>query len=164
VKLEDFQKLPASGIALRERRIWSFTEDKVLWVSVRQSGVSRKLLHRGPNSWALAEDSQGIIDITDQFETEAAIGELGALLASSWVAVGDQARAKYGFTDNGTRISLGMAGGTPPTLDLDLGGWSPRKLRYGAVQMDGQTWVFEIPADVLQHIVPYLKIQDGAVP
>jgi hypothetical protein len=164
VKLEDFQSLPATGIALRERRIWSFTDEKVSWISVRQNGVSRKLLHRGPNAWGLAADSQGIIDMSDQFETEAAVGELGALSAWSWVAVGDQARAKYGFTDNGTRISLGLAGGTPPTLDLDLGGWSPRKLRYGAVQLDGQTWVFEVPADVLQRVEPYLKIQDSAGP
>jgi hypothetical protein len=164
VKLDDYRRLATNGIALRERRIWGFTEDKVLSLEVRDNGVTRKLDHHGPNSWVLAADSQGIVDSYDQFETEAAAGELGGLSAAGWVACGDAARAQYGFSDKGTRITLAMKGDAPETLTLDLGGWSPRKLRYGAVQLDGLTWIFEVPPDVLERVTAYLKIHDTNAP
>ncbi len=165
VKLEDYQRLVSNGLALRERRIWRFSEDNVSWIAVRQKGVSRKLVRRAANEWSLSVDSQGIIDKAEEFTTEAAASELGELEAENWVACGDQARAQHGFSEDDTRISVGLNGDQPEVLMLELGGWSSSKQRYAAVQAaDGQSWIFELPAKSYERLAYDLKLRDAAVP
>lgn len=162
VKVEDFQTLPATSLALRERRIWSFNEENVIRITTRQNGNSQQLQHAGANKWIIASGSQGIVN---PFAVEAGVQELAALEAENWVACADTNRAQYGFSDKSTRISVEFAGADKSqALTLELGGWAPDGLRYGAVQMDGQDWIFEVPRKLLERVISDLNIRENAAP
>lgn len=161
VKAEDFQKFPTTALALRERRIWNFTEDDVAAITVRQNGREEKYLRKGTNDWTLA----GATNTTPQFnvlEIEVGAEELGLLEAQSWVQPADQDRAHYGFSEHTPRITVELkAGNQPQTLTVALGGRSERGLRYGDVRMpDGQGWIFEFSDVVEARLKEYFKLKD----
>ena len=162
VALADFQQLPASGIQLHERRIWDFTEDQVSRIVIRQDGVPTELLHRSQNDWTLAPGSQGVIN---PLAVEVAAAELGLLAADEFVERGAEKKADYGFTDKSLQISA-MAGkaGETKTYSVDFGGWSPRGLRYGLVELDGQKWIFEFPAVVYDRLMSYFNLHEEPPP
>ncbi|MDB6020040.1 MAG: hypothetical protein JWR19_4529 [Pedosphaera sp.] len=162
VKVADFQQLPATSLAMREHRIWTFAQNDVAKVTIRQNGKLEEVHHVGPGKWSLAPGSQGLIE---QLAIEMGVQELGELEAESWVEIGDQNRAKYGFSDQSLQISIELAGnGKPETLNLVLGGWSPRQLRYAAVQLEGQNWIFEVPTNVLEPLLHGFRINGNTTP
>ena len=150
VSLADFNQLPTSGIQLHELRIWNFTEDQVSRIIIRQDGKPTELVHRSQNDWALAPGSQGIIN---PLAVEVGASELGLLAAENFAERGAEKKADYGFTDKSLQISalVGKAGETK-MYTVDIGGKSPRKLRYGLVELDGQKWIFEFPAIVIDRL------------
>jgi hypothetical protein len=160
VRPADVQKLPVSGLQLRERRVWNFAPADVTLLTLRVNGKSESLLHKGPNKWDVQSGSLGLIE---PIAVEAGVGDLAEVLdVEAWVACGDQNRAQYGFTDNGLEISLDVNGaGGPQKLTLDFGGQSPRGLRYAAVKLDGQNWIFEFPARELDKLFSYFNIVEN---
>ena len=46
-------------------------------------------------------------------------------------------------------------------LTVEFGGWSPRGLRYGMVELDGQKWIFEFPAIVHDRLMSYFNIHES---
>ena len=159
----DFQKLPATSLQLRERRIWNFSEDDVTRVMVRQNGLTQELLHKGPHEWPTASGPHVIVNY---LEVDVGVDELGLLEAQNWVKRGDEDRAQYGFSEKSPRISVDVkVNGKPQTLTLDFGKMSPVGLRYGDVQLDdGQNWIFEFPQIVMDRLTAYFNIQVSAFP
>ncbi|HWY77864.1 MAG TPA: hypothetical protein VN281_19765, partial [Verrucomicrobiae bacterium] len=111
--------------------------------------------HAGTNQWVV-EAGQAIINT---FEVEAAVSEFGSLQAARWVACTNQTCAQYGFTDKSPLVSAELFGGA--VYSLELGGWSPEKHRYGSVQSGTNYFVFEIPDEQLQRILPALDIHES---
>jgi Domain of unknown function (DUF4340) len=164
VKLDDFEKLPATALQLRTRRIWDFSETNVSSITISRNGKNEKLLHQDTNQWAIAPGSQGIFN--NAFEVEVAVQELGFLAAENWIQRGDQDRARFGFTDKSLQISVEVKDNDKPrTLTVDLGGVAPNGLRYGeALMEDGQKWIFEFPSKSLDLILTFLNIRENAGP
>jgi hypothetical protein len=160
VSLADFKQLPVSGFQLRERRIWDFTPDQVSRIIVRQDDKPMELLHRAPNDWTLAVGSQGVIN---PLTIEVGASELGELAAENFVERGAEKQANYGFTDKSLQISVYVSkGGQTETLSVVFGGWSPRGLRYGMVELAGQKWIFEFPNAVQDGLMSYFNIHEDA--
>ena len=93
------------------------------------------------------------------------------LEAAGWVQHGDSDRQRFGFTDKAWQISVEIqTSGPPQKLTFDIAepsprGTSPNGLRYGDVKMDeGENWIFEIPAVVLDRLTTYLNIHESKVP
>src|SRR5882724_4808243 len=160
VRPADVQKLPVSGLQLRDRHVWNFAPTNVSLLTLRVNGKLTNLVHKGPNKWEVPPGSLALIE---PIAVEAGVGDLAEVLdVEAWVACGDQNRAQYGFTDNGTQISLDVKGADgPQKLTLDFGGQSPRGLRYGAVKLDGQNWIFEFPARELERLSAYFNMQEN---
>ena len=163
VKAGEVQALPATGLQLRDRRIWSFSGDDVSRVTLRVNGKPEQLVRQGPSKWSIAAGSQAAIE---EVAVEAGVEDLGDLEAETWVECGDQNRARYGFSDNSLQISFELVQkGKPRTLSIDFGGRSPRGLRYASVRMDdGQNWIFEFPADRLDRLNYCFNIHENTVP
>jgi hypothetical protein len=160
VKLADFQKLPYSSLALRDRRVWHFPSEAVRQITIRQYGTNSQFAHVGTNNWVFVGGTQGIFD---KFALESGVEELGDLEAASWVGFGDQNRVPCGFSNKSIQISVELFGVEKP-LTLELGGWSPNRLRYAAVQLDGETWIFEVPEKQLARILYDFNVRDKAAP
>jgi hypothetical protein len=153
VKLADIQCLPVASYQMRERQIWAFSDDEITNVIVRQQGKVRQLLHpdKGPQSWTLAPGSTGTINPLAVHET---MRYLAQLAATNWVAHGTQSRARYGFDDNDSRITLELKTGRKPVVEL--GGISPANSLYGAVALDGEPWIFEFPPALADWVQTFL--------
>ena len=163
-RLPDFTKLPATSLQMRDRHIWRFAESNVVSLSVRQEGQTMKVLREGDFKYSLAPASTGSIDPNDPM-IEAALGDLGELDAANWIEYGEINRERYQLSDRGTQITVELRQeGRPTTLSLDLGGWSPQKLRYAAVRLDGQNWVFELPAKLYLRLISFLKMKEPLAP
>lgn len=153
VRAADLQRLPVAAFQLRERRIWSFTEEKVSGLTIHQNGKVRHLSRKGTNSWSFALDSQGIIN---DLAVEVAVHQLGELSAVAWTVVGEQNLAGLGFKPDGLQLEVQLKSGDK--LSLRFGGTAPSQLTYAATSLAGQTWVFECPPAVSELALAYLTI------
>jgi hypothetical protein len=43
---------------------------------------------------------------------------------------------------------------------MEFGNVSPNKLLYAAVQLDGQTWIFEVPDKMMRQIADWLRFRE----
>jgi hypothetical protein len=162
VKQADFDALASKAFQLRQRHIWNFSPTNVSSITVRQNGTTVKMLRKAENQWTFASGSQGLLD---NFAVEAGAEELGTLEAGAWIDRGDQNLAKYGFTDKSPQILVEVhSGGQDQTLTLDLGSMSSAQHRYGAVQMGGQTWIFEFPIRTAERIAYDFGIREKPTP
>jgi hypothetical protein len=157
VKLEDFQRLPATALQLRERGIWHFTEDDIARITIQQGGKTLQLDRRGTNQWSLAPGSQGMIN---PFALEETAHRVGELAADSWVERGDASRERYGFKPDGHRILVELKSGEK--LGVEFGGGNKLGLLYAQVTLDNQPWIFEFPPVLYQFVELYLTIPPGA--
>lgn len=164
VNLADFKKLPATSLQLRERRIWNFPKYDVARIIIRQNGQSLELLHNSPYHWGIAAGSQGMK--SNDLEVEVGAQDLGELEAENWIERGDADRAQFGFSEKSPRILVEVnANGKSRILSVDFGKLSPGGLRYGDVLMDdGQNWIFEFPAAVMDQLMTYFNLQESAFP
>ncbi len=154
VLLSEFQKLPAAVWQFRERRIWNFTTNDVVRLTIRQDGKVRQIVRQGAGSWALDQGSQGIIN---NFAVEEATHRFGELTASWWLDRGEASRAAYGFTPTGLSLSFELKNGDK--RNVEFGGRSASEVPYAAVELDGQIWVFEFPLSLYYDlVVPHLTI------
>ncbi len=163
-RLADFNKLPVNALQLRDRRVWRFAESNVVSLTVRQGRQTVKVLREGEYKYALAPGSPGTLDPNDPM-IEAALGDLGELDAEDWINSGDNLRARYHFAEQPPRITVEVRGaGRSDNLELDLGGWSPDKLRYAAVRLEGREWILELPTKVYQRLISFLKLEEPLTP
>jgi hypothetical protein len=153
VKQADFNRLPAASWEMRERRIWTFTEDDVARVTIEQEGRKRELVRSGTNTWSLAPGSFGVINT---FAIEETVHRLGELSAAFWTARGAFDRAKFGFTDKPHRLTIELKDGTK--REVEFGGNAPSQFPYAVVTLGGGPWLFEFPWPTYQFIESYLSI------
>jgi hypothetical protein len=163
VSVTNYNALPAAAVALRERRIWNFTEDQVASITVRVDGKSTEMVHKGTNDWTVSAGSQGIFD---PIIVEVGAQELGEIRADAWVDRGSEKLTQYGFTEKSLQISAKLRGKEPAQmLTVDFGGHSPRGLRYGTARMeDGQVWIFECSADDFDRLTSRFNIHEKGTP
>ena len=153
VKCADFQRLPAAGWEMRERRIWNFSTNDVVRVTIRQQGRVRQIVRNGPHDWSLAPGSQGIIN---DLAVEETVNGLSRLTAVAWIALGDQNRARYGFSDQAYQVTLELRNGEK--LVLELSEIAPANQPCAAVTLDKQLWFFEFPAWLYDYLEKYLSV------
>ena len=67
---------------------------------------------------------------------------LGELKAGLWVAKGEENRARYGFADDGYKMTIELRNGDKTTsLGLEFGGRAPSsQYHYALATVDGQSW------------------------
>ena len=140
VKLADFQRLPAAGWQMRERRIWNLSTNDVAGATIRQQGRVRQIVRNGPHNWSLALGSQGSIE---DLAVEETVSGLCQLTAAAWVAHGAPDRARFGLTDNDLQITLELKNGDKASVEL--GSEAPGNVPYATITLDGEPWVFECP-------------------
>jgi hypothetical protein len=151
VNSNQFARLPSAICQFRDRRPWHFSETEVAGVTIRQQGKERKLLHRGPGEWSLAPGSSGIID---PLAVEATVSGL-AQVSATWVARGEENRARYGLTTDSRQIILELKNGENGTVTF--GGEAPNTDQYAAVTLDGQLWIFECSWRLYRDVLLYLS-------
>lgn len=159
----DYYRLPMEGWQLRSRLIWNIDVTNIVRVTVSKQGLAYQVLRRGDKDWVLGPGSQGVIN---KAGVDRAIIRLCALQANSWVARGAENRAKYGFTDDGYKISIDYRKENAlQTLTLEIGGQTKSLSLYGGVNFDGQFWIFELPwitaDDILKNLPPPQQVMPG---
>ena len=77
---------------------------------------------------------------------------LGELRAVLWLAKGEQERDRYGFKDDGYKMTIELKNNDKTNvLTLEFGGQAPparegqAREPYALASVDGQTWIFEFP-------------------
>ena len=153
VKLADFQRLPAAGWQLRERRIWNLSTNDVAGATLRQQGRVRKIVRNAAHDWAFANNSQGTINVLAVEET---VSGLCQLTAGVWVARGAPDRARFGFTDNDLQITLELKSGDKASVEL--GSEAPGNVPYAVTTLDGEPWVFECPVWLYVYAQRHLSV------
>jgi hypothetical protein len=138
---------------MRERRIWNVPTNDVALVTIRQQGRVRQLVRNGPYDWALAHNSQGMINVLAVEET---VSGLCQLTASAWVAHGAPDRARYGLTDNDLQITVELKNGNKDSVEF--GSEAPGNVPYAAITLDGEPWIFECPAWLYVYAQRYLSV------
>lgn len=142
---EDYPRLAFAGLQFRDRRIWSFAATNVARVTIHQDGNSRQILHLGTHKWMLPAGSEGVVD---DLALEETVQRFGQLSAAFWVERGAKNLASYGLTNS-------------YSLTFELGDGQKREIQFGtieyptyaAVELDGETWVFEFPVDLYHNLV-----------
>ena len=152
----DFARFPTERWQLRERKLWHFSEEDVVQVTIEQGGKKRQLVHRQRYAWSPAPGSQGVVD---DLRTEDTVRGLVQTSAVVWVAKGDEGRARFGFTDQGLRITLELKNGEKASIEF--GGPAPSTNTYARLTSDGQVWIFEFPWMLFRDILSYLSIPAG---
>jgi hypothetical protein len=153
VRLADFQRLPAAGWQMRERRIWSFSTNDLAYATIHQQGRVRRIVRNGPHDWSLAQGSQGVVDGLSIEET---VRELCQLTAIAWVGRGAADRARFGFGDNSHQIILELRNGEKASVEFSS--VAPSGVPYAAVTLDGEPWVFECPPWIYEYVQRYLSV------
>jgi hypothetical protein len=156
---EDYQRLErltGHGWQMRDRRIWNFSEDDVVRITVQTNGKTRGVVRTGTNAWALATGSQGLIN---PFAVEETAHMLGELRAGVWVEHSDENRAAYGFTSDGLKVTIELK--TGEKLSAEFGGRAPSGYYYAIVALDGQPWIFEFPFSTYDHLKFSVPVSAG---
>jgi hypothetical protein len=171
---EDFSRLPEGpDWQFRERRLWNFPEADVAKIAVHQSGKTLEVLHNGPNKWALAPGSQGIIVPAGIEYTAHDLGDLTVGAAQEWLArgvtdpaIGGNWRLFFlGQFEVGAPSAFGFKPGHPSvtatlkdgrTFTLDIGGQLGGNTALAMVTLEGERWVFILPSDLYYFITTYL--------
>jgi hypothetical protein len=146
--------LPVAGWQLRDRRVFNFSTNQVVSVTIRHQGYERRLLRSPSGDWSLAPGSQGVINT---FAVEETMHRLGELPAELWTARGDGERVKYGITDAKLKLAIELKSAEKlATVTLEFGGYSSAQFPYAAAPIDGQTWIFEFPVGLYYDVLRYL--------
>jgi len=151
----DFSHLPSAAWQLREHRVWNFTTNQVLKFIVREGDATREVLRQPNGEW---KEGQGWTRDINPFALEEMALQLGELNAVAWIARGESARTKMGFSTNGTQLSVELRGEKPLTLTLEFGGLSPLRLPYALTTVEGQPAIFEFPWRLYVDVQSYFNL------
>jgi hypothetical protein len=148
VATNDFARLPSLGWTLRDRKFWEFTEEDVARLTIHRQTNTWELVRNGPHQWSLAAGQGSINDLA----VEEAVMGLARASADSWVARGETNRLRYGFADKSFSLIFELKSGQKQVIEF--GGPASSGSPYAAIQIDGQLWICELPAD-LYRLVDY---------
>lgn len=159
ILLLDYTHLPSAAWQLREHRVWNFNTNQVAKFVVREAGETREVLRQPNGEW---KAGPGWTRDVNPFALEEMAVQFGELNAVAWIARGEGARAKWGFTTNSTQLSVELRGDKPQTLTLEFGGLSPLRLPYALTALDGQPAVFEFPWRLYVDVQSYFNLAPPA--
>jgi hypothetical protein len=145
---EDFFSLPRAAYELRDRRLWEFTTNEVVGVSLMVGGSTNRIIRSAGGQWSIAPGSQGMVNT---FAMEEAMYRMGTMRARFWVDQGEDALAQpgYGIVQRDHRVAIDVRqGGEVKTLLLAFGANSPSGGPFAATRLEGVVTVFECPLDV----------------
>lgn len=146
VALKDALALPRAAFELRDRRLWQFTTNDVLGVSLMVGGSTNRLVRSPRGQWSIAPGSQGMVNT---FAMEEALHRLGTLRARFWVDRGPETLQDYGIPQRDHRLAIDLnRGGVTETLRLAFGANSPSGGPFAATLLEGEPTIFECPLDV----------------
>lgn len=155
VKPSALEMLPAAAWQLRDRRVWTFTTNQVQRLAIRHNGYTRELVRQGPAQWRLAPGSIGVIN---PLAVEEMVYRLGELRAQFWVDYGDRNRARYGFRDDGYRLTIELEGPDGPhTRVLEFAAPGDTQLPLALASWEGETWIFRFPPDLFFSLLLHLS-------
>lgn len=147
LKIEDYAPLARSGFQLRDRQVWRFAPTNCVRIVLQKGERTSELRRTGPGSWMFASGSQGVINGS---EVEKTVAQFGALDAGAWLARGEAQRGDYGFKPDGLRVTMELKDGTKHTVEF--GGKTVDDYPYAAVQLNGETWLFEFPVIAYKYL------------
>ena len=153
IDVTEFTRLPSASWQLRDRRVWSFTTNQVSRVTIRHRGYTRQMIRNGSGEWSLAPGSQGVID---PFAIEETLFRLGELRAAVWVARGEENRSRFGFVEDGYKLTIELkTGDKTHALNLEFAERekAPSQFPYAMAAVDGQNWIFEFPLQLYFHVL-----------
>jgi hypothetical protein len=153
VRLADFQRLPAAGWQMRDRRIWDFSTNDVARAVIREQGRVRQIVRNGPYNWSLAPGSQGAIN---DLAVEETVSGLCRLTAVGWLARGEPSRPRFGLTEQSRQITLELKNGDKTSVQFC--GEAAASPPCAAVTLDGELWIFEFPAWLYEYVQRYLLV------
>jgi len=156
ISLPDYAQIPEYGWQFRDRRIWNFTPANVAGIVLHQNGMTRHLLHDGPNQWSLAPGSQGIINPPALEET---VHRLGGLTTIGWIArdISLADLAQIGWNTNNLQLTVELKGGAKDTVDF-VREYPEAHTALATTVLDGERWAFVFPPVVYQYVLSYLTI------
>ena len=143
----DYERLSFTGFQFRERRIWNFAATNLARVTIHQDGRTRQIIHLGTHKWMLPAGSEGVVDDLALEEIARRFGELSAAF---WTERGAKDLARYGIIGS---YSLTLELGTNENREVQFGTNINTLPCFAAVKLDGETWVFEFPADLYYNLV-----------
>lgn len=153
IALRDLDRLPRMAWQVRDRRLWNFSPEDVSSITIQQQGRTRRIDRQGPHDWALAPGSQGVIN---DLAIEETVRGLCQLSAGSWLASGDDARARFGFTNITYQLTLDLNDGQKAAVAF--GAEAPSTFPYAGVTLGGRFYVFEFPWPLFRDVVSYLSV------
>jgi hypothetical protein len=146
VRLADALMLPQAAYELRDRRIWSFTTNRVASLTLTAGGVICKLLRNPAGQWSFAPGSQGMVNT---FALEELAFRLGQLWSKAWVARGDSGLDQYGIPQVNQQVTLELNGdATPQVLSVAFGARSPSGGPFALATLETGKVVFEFPFEI----------------
>jgi hypothetical protein len=154
ISTNDFARLPSVGWTLRERKFWDFTEDDVARLTIQRQTNTWELVHKGPHEWSMAS-GQGIL--MNDLGAEQAVRGLVRASAIAWTARGETNRLRCGFADTSFTLAFELKSGRKEAIEF--GGRAPSGSHYAAIQINGQLWICEFPADLYQLVEYGLRIR-----
>jgi hypothetical protein len=146
LKTEDVLLLPVAAYQLRDRRLWEFSTNQVISLTIHRNGQSSQLLRSPAHQWTFAPGSQGIVNT---FALEEAVYRLGLLWARAWVDQGADRLDRYGFPQLDHWLEVELAEPAEPRrLRVAFGALSPSGGPFAVVELEGEPVVFEFPLEI----------------
>ncbi len=153
VNAVDPGRLPPAAFEVRDRRIWDFSTNQIVSITIQQNGRTRTLLRRGPFRWEHAPGSQGVLN---NFSLEEAAFRLGHLRAERWVARGQDQLARYGIPALDHQVTVELTPGSQPqSRTVRFGRLGPGGRPYAAVELGDQPGpvIFECPGSIWDFVL-----------
>jgi hypothetical protein len=135
-------RLSKASWQFRQRQLWRFEVTDVARVILERAEQRIELRRSGTNTWTFAPGSQGILK-AGSGAVEETILRYGDFRVLAWVGRGSDDRVKFGFGEKPLNLTLELNNGTKHTVEF--GGKSVDDYPYAAVQLNGQSWIFEFP-------------------
>jgi hypothetical protein len=138
----NYWRLPGAAWQLRDHRVWNFATNQVAKIAVTSGTEVREVVRQPDGRWI---GGQGFNPEVNSFAFEELAFRLGELSAMSWLARGEAARTRYGFSAGGPKLTVELRTEKPQTLTLELMP-TPERLPYIALAtINGEAMVFEFP-------------------
>jgi hypothetical protein len=148
----DFGRLPAASWQLRERKLWTASENDVATVTIRQHGKTFRIIRNGPHQWSVAPGSSGFVEEIPVEETVRGLIQASAVV---WAGRGEADLARCGAKETSHQITIELKNGTEAAIEF--GGEAASQNIYAVVRYDGQPWIMEFPWILYRDVAKYLS-------
>ncbi len=151
----EYSHMPGAAWQFRDHRVWTFTTNQVVRVAVKQGDSVREVIRQPNGEWIATKGWTGDVNPFALEETTRALGDLQAIM---WLARGESAREKFGFTPDAPQFTVELRGEKPQLLTMEFGGLSPLRLPYALTMVDGQPTIFEFPWTLYADLQRYFHL------